>query len=413
MDETAFPIVLYDMLVRENVIDASDRHRYDAMIAGAASFIVRNGPATPQDRWEEDSGYSPFTLAVEIAALLAAAEAMSVAGFDVGARYLRDTADFWNEQIEDWTYARDTEFAGRLGIDGYYMRIGFDGGPNCYSHGFIPVRNREDGNAALEAGMLISPDALALVRFGLRAADDPRIVNTVKAIDALLKRDLPAGSYWYRYNDDGYGEHANGDAFNGSGIGRLWPLLTGERAHYEIAAGNLAEAKRLLAALEASASSGGLLPEQIWDSADIPERELFLGRPSGSAMPLVWAHAEHIKLLRSLRDGEIFDMSRHTFERYVKNQPAPAPVTWRFKSKIDRIAKGRVLRFDLTEPAVLHWSTDNWVTVTDNHTDATGLKTYIWDIATERFEQGTIIRFTFYWMLRNQWEGTDFQITVE
>lgn len=413
MDETAFPIVLYDMLVRENAIDASDRHRYGAMIAGAASFIVRNGPATPQDRWEEDSGYSPFTLAVEIVALLAAAEAMSIAGLDASARYLRDTADSWNEQIEGWTYARNTELAGRLGIDGYYMRIGFDGGPNCYSRGFIPVRNREDGNARLEADMLVSPDALALVRFGLRAADDPRIVKTVKVIDALLKRDLPAGSYWYRYNDDGYGEHANGDAFDGSGIGRLWPLLTGERAHYEIAAGNLTEAKRLLAALEASASSGGLLPEQIWDSADIPERELFLGRPSGSAMPLVWAHAEHIKLLRSLRDGKIFDMPRHTLERYVKNQPAPAPVTWRFKSKIDRIAKGRVLRFDLTEPAVLHWSTDNWVTVTDTHTAATGLQTYICDIATERFEPGTVIRFTFYWMPRNQWEGTDFQITVE
>src|SRR6201999_3027845 len=143
-------------------------------------------------------------------------------------------------------------------------------------------------------GLLISPDALALVRFGLRAADDPRILNTVKAIDSLLKRDLPAGPYWYRYNDDGYGEHEDGEPFDGSGIGRLGPLLTGERAHYELAARRPKEARRLLATLEASASAGGLIPEQIWDSDDIPGRELFFGRPSGSAMPLVWAHAEHI-----------------------------------------------------------------------------------------------------------------------
>lgn len=412
MDETAFPVVLYDMLVRENAIAPSERPRYAAMIANAASFIVRNGPVTPQDRWEEDGGYSPFTLAVEISALLAAANAMEIAGFDAAARYLRETADFWNEQIETWTYARDTELSRDLGIDGYYMRIGFDGGPNCYSRGPIPIRNRDNGNAALEANRLISPDALALVRFGLRAADDPRIVNTVKAIDALLKRDLPSGPYWYRYNDDGYGEHQDGGPFNGSGIGRLWPLLTGERAHYEIAAGRLDEARRLLAALEVSGSSGGLLPEQIWDSADIPDRELYLGRPSGSAMPLVWAHAEHIKLLRSLRDGVVFDMPPHTHDRYVKGKPAPAPVVWRQKSRTGRIAEGRVLRLDFQEPALVHWSTDDWATVHDGHADATGLQTFIYDIPTEPFAAGTVIRFTFYWPLRETWEGVNYQVIV-
>ncbi|MBY0380586.1 MAG: glucan 1,4-alpha-glucosidase [Xanthobacteraceae bacterium] len=412
MDETAFPIVLYDMLVREDAIEPSERQRYNAMIASAASFIVRNGPATPQDRWEEDGGYSPFTLAVEISALLAAAEAMDLMGLDMAAKYLRQTADFWNEQIDVWTYAVDTELSRSLGIDGYYMRIGFDGGPNCYSRGPIPIRNREDGNTVLEANRLISPDALALVRFGLRAADDPRIVNTVKAIDMLLKRELPSGSYWYRYNDDGYGEHADGTPFNGSGIGRLWPLLTGERAHYEIAAGRYDEARRLLTALEDSASSGGLLPEQIWDSADIPERELYLGRPSGSAMPLVWAHAEHIKLLRSLRDGAVFDMPRHTHERHVKGSPPPAPIVWRPTSMIGWIVKDRVLRLDLPEPALIHWSVDDWATVQDDHAEATGLQTFIYDIATEPFAPGTVIRFTFYWPLRNTWEGANYQVAI-
>src|SRR5580698_8779801 len=276
IDETGFPILLYDMLLRAGAIAPEERARYTGMIRAAAGYIVRNGPATQQDRWEEDGGYSAFTIAVEISALLAASEAMAVAGEKDIAAYLTATADGWNEQIDDWAYAKDTEIARKLGIDGYYMRIGFsDGDANARSHGLIPIKNRPDGNEALEAGLLISPDALALVRFGLRAADDPRILNTVKAIDSLLKRELPAGPYWYRYNDDGYGEHEDGAPFDGYGVGRLWPLLTGERAHYELAAGRPQEARRLLAALEASASPGGLIPEQIWDSDDIPGRELF------------------------------------------------------------------------------------------------------------------------------------------
>ena len=164
------------------------------MIRAAAGYIVRNGPTTQQDRWEEDGGYSAFTIAVEISALLAAADAMEVIGQDSIAHYLLETADGWNEQIEDWAYASDTELSRKLGIDGYYMRIGFSAGDaNARSHGLIPIRNRSDGNAALEAGLLISPDALALVRFGLRAADDPRILNTVKAIDAAAPARTAGG----------------------------------------------------------------------------------------------------------------------------------------------------------------------------------------------------------------------------
>jgi glucoamylase len=413
IDETAFPILLYDMLLRAGAIGRSDRERYAGMIQAAAGYIVRNGPATQQDRWEEDSGYSAFTIAVEIAALLAAAEAMRAAGRDSVARYLTETADGWNEQIDDWAYARDTEISRRLGIDGYYMRIGFSSGDaNARSHGLIPIKNRSDGNAALQAGLLISPDALALVRFGLRAADDPRILNTVKAIDSLLRRELPSGSYWYRYNDDGYGEHADGAPFDGAGIGRLWPLLTGERAHYELAAGRPQEARRLLAALEAAASTGGLLPEQIWDSEDVAARELFLGRPSGSAMPLVWAHAEHIKLLRSLRDNAVFDTPPQTLDRYVKNTPPPAPVVWRSNSRVDRVAPGRVLRLECLDQARIHWSTDDWKTISDSDTVATGLGLYVFDLPAERLTDGTIVRFTMFWPGQNRWEGTDFQVLI-
>jgi glucoamylase len=412
MDETAFPILLYDMLLRGGAIAAAEAPRYMPMITAAAGYLVRGGPATQQDRWEEDGGYSPFTLAVVIAALLASADAMEAAGKLSVAQYLRETADGWNAQIDDWTYATDTELSRELKIDGYYMRIGFSGGDGaCRARGLIPIRNRADTNASREAGLLVSPDALAFVRFGLRDARDPRMLNTVKAIDSLLRRELPAGPYWYRYNDDGYGEHENGDPFDGSGIGRLWPLLTGERAHYELAAGRPDEAARLLATLEASSSTGGLIPEQIWDSADIPERELALGRPSGSAMPLVWAHAEHIKLLRSLKDGAVFDMPPQTYKRYIADRAPPAPWVWRFDRRLTAIRAGAAFRIELLANATIHWSDDDWITTRDTPVVATDLGTFICDLPTQTLPAGRVIRFTVHWT--DKWEGTDFAVRID
>ena len=196
--------------------------------------------------------------------------------------------------------------------------------------GVTVIKNRPDGQSRWPAADIVSPDALALVRFGLRSAHDPRIVNTVRVIDHLLKVDLPQGPFWRRYNEDGYGEHEDGRPFDGTGIGtRPGRCLTGERAHYELAAGRLDEAQRLLETLEACASAAGLLPEQVWDSDDIPERELFRGRASGSAMPLVWAHAEYVKLLRSLKEGRVFDMPTEPVERYQSRRITADFVVWR------------------------------------------------------------------------------------
>lgn len=300
MDETAFPILLVDLARREKALDADDLTRLWPMVRRAASFIVRNGPVTQQDRWEEDAGYSPFTLAVEIAALLVAADLAEINNEPGTAAYLRETADVWNANIERWVYVTGTELAKRVGVEGYYVRIAPPETADAASPeaGFVPIKNRPAGLSAEPAVHIVSPDALALIRFGLRAPDDPRIVNTVKVVDALLKVETPYGPAWHRYNDDGYGEHVDGTPFDGTGIGRVWPLLTGERAHYELAAGRRAEAERLSRTMEAFANEGGMISEQVWDAPDIPERELFFGRPSGSAMPLVWAHSEYVKLRR-------------------------------------------------------------------------------------------------------------------
>ncbi|TGW05192.1 glucan 1,4-alpha-glucosidase, partial [Mesorhizobium sp. M2D.F.Ca.ET.145.01.1.1] len=180
-----------------------------AMIESAASYVVRNGPVTGEDRWEEDAGYSPFTLAVEIAALLAAADMLDACGKNEPANYLRETADCWNDQIERWTYVTGTATCKVAGVAGYYVRIAPPDSADAGSpkDGYVPIKNRPPGYTERPAEEIVSPDALALVRFGLRAADDPRIVDTAKVIDAQLRCELPLGPLWYRYNSDGYGEH--------------------------------------------------------------------------------------------------------------------------------------------------------------------------------------------------------------
>src|SRR5579871_3438854 len=336
MDETAFPILLLDLLRREAGDLLGDVRRWWPMVRNAASFLVRNGPVTQQDRWEEDGGYSPFTLAVEVAALLAAADIADLVGEAEPAEFLRDTADTWNDSIERWTYALDGELAREIGVEGYYVRIAPEtDGAASPLQGYVPIKNRTPDSSAARATQVISPDSLALVRFGLRAPEDPRIVNTVKVLDALLRARLPQGPCWYRYNGDGYGEHEDGSPFDGTGIGRPWPLLAGERAHYELAAGHPTNAEALLQVMEwSTAGASRLIPEQVWDQADIPDRELFTGKPTGSACPLVWAHAEYIKLRRSLREGRIFDQPPQTVQRYLVEKRRCEYFLWVFHNKV-------------------------------------------------------------------------------
>ncbi len=413
-DETAFPILLADLAYREKVLNHEELAALWPTLRKAACYLLVNGPLTQEDRWEEDPGYSPFTLAVEVSALLAAASLAEVNNDAPLGAYLRDTADFWNANIEKWTYVTGTDLARRVGVDGYYVRIAPPdvGDAASPAGGYVPIKNRPPGQSFEPAAQIVSPDALALVRFGLRAPDDPRIVNTVKVIDALLKVETNAGPVWHRYNDDGYGEHEDGSPFDGTGIGRAWPLLTGERGHYELAAGRRAEAERLLKTLESFANAGGLFPEQVWDSPDIPARELFFGRPSGSAMPLAWAHAEYVKLLRSLRDGRVFDLPAEAAERYARLKTGSPFAVWRFNLKCTRIPQQKTLRIETLAPAIVHWTCDEWHTVDDFPTRDTGFGLHTAELPTRNLASGATIRFTFYWRNAARWEGTDFQIQV-
>ena len=414
MDETALPILLLNLAYREKALDLEAVHQFWPMMRAAAAYVARNGPVSAQDRWEEDPGYSSFTLGAEIASLLAAADMAELNNEKSTAVYLREVADTWNGCIEQWTYVSDTDWSRKHEVAGYYVRTApvKKGESGSLLMNPVHVKNVSSDESTRLAIHLISPDALALVRFGLRAADDPRIRDTIKIIDDLLKIETPGGPTWHRYNDDGYGEHADGAPFDGTGIGRGWPLLTGERGHYELMAGREEKAKELKAAMQYFSNEGGLISEQVWDQPDIPARELYFGRPSVSAMPLVLAHAEYLKLQRSLLDGQVFDLPPQTVDRYIKQNTKSMLALWRFNHKIQKMESGKILRIESLTEAVIHWSDDDWQTTSDAKTVDTKLGIHYADLPTMGLPKGGSVQFTFYWPEAGCWEGVNFIVKV-
>ena len=130
-------------------------------------------------------------------------------------------------------------------------------------------------------------------------------------------------------------------------------------------AGHRDEAEALLTVIENSTSGQSrLLPEQVWDAADIPALELFRGKPTGSACPLVWAHSEYVKLRRSIRDNKIFDQPPQTVKRYLIDKHVRQIFGWRFNNKTRSVPSNKTLRIVLLTPGRVHWSVDGWKTDT-------------------------------------------------
>ncbi len=222
MDQVALPILELYQCHGDGAIDKAKMARYWPLAKKAIAFLAVNGAYTPEDRWEEEQGYTPFTMATEIAGLLAGAELAELNGEKDLATYCRQTADYWNSIIENLTYVTGTQLSNDNGVDGYYIRLNpfHDIPASELGDRTIDLKNHRDGKGQIKINELVSVDALALVRFGLRAADDPKILNTLKVIDAVLKVDTPNGPCWHRYSKDGYGEYENGDPYDGAGIGR-------------------------------------------------------------------------------------------------------------------------------------------------------------------------------------------------
>lgn len=404
LDESAFPVLLAACLAGRGALDGI---AVSDMISRAIGFIARNGPISQQDRWEEDAGINAFTLSICIAALVEGAEWLAPAARE----FALALADYWNAQIENWTVAYDTNLSRRIGVRGYYIRNApteRENDPRALLD-VLPIKNRAH-DPALPAEEQIGTDCLQLVRFGLRRADDPLIIDSLKVIDALLKVDLPNGPSWHRYNGDGYGEHEDGAPFDGVGQGRAWPLLTGERGHYELAAGN--DPLPYLEAMAAMSGAGGLIPEQVWDTDPIPRLGLYPGQPSGSAMPLVWAHAEYIKLLMSRQLGRPFDRPHATWQRYQGQRPTIARAIWLPQDPIQEITVGQALLIAAFEPSVIHWGIDGWQSPQETEMQATGLGLYVAELEVNTLHSRQRIDFTLRRADTGEWLGRDYSILV-
>ena len=266
LDEVSFPIILAWRLHDAGITSTFD---FYPMVVSAAAYLIRHGPPTEQERWEEASGYSPSTLAVNIAALICASQFARQKGNENDARYLEEYADFLESHLETWTVT--TEGSLVPGISRHFIRIHpanvHDAHPDeNANHGILTLHNFPPGvPSSFPARDIIDAGFLELVRYGIRSPHDPLIEDSLKVVDAYLKVETPVGPCWRRYNHDGYGQRQDGKPYQGWGIGRPWPLLTGERAHYELAAGR--DITSLIHALEMFAAKTGMLPEQVWDEA--------------------------------------------------------------------------------------------------------------------------------------------------
>ncbi len=404
LDEAAFPVLLAAALAER---DALDGVRVEEMVHRALTFIARTGPASDQDRWEEDAGVNAFTLAACIAALVAGARFLESSARD----FAYALADYWNARIDEWTTAQDTALARRFGVKRYYIRVAplQTIGDSETLRRVLPIKNRIH-DPGLSAAEQVGVDFLQLVRFGLRRPDDPLVLDTLTVVDGLLKVDTPLGPVWHRYRGDGYGEHADGSAYDGTGIGRGWPLLTGERGHYALAAGR--DPRPYLEAMAAMTCDGGLIPEQVWDAPPLPACDLHPGRPSGSAMPLVWAHAEFIKLVRSRSLGRPFDRREAVWDRYRGRRPPLAAALWRPQAPLRSIPAGVALWICTPEAAVVHWGIDGWGDVTDTMTHDTGLGLHVAQLDTAALRPGQRVEFTLRDTTDARWEGRDHEVHI-
>jgi glucoamylase len=414
LDEVAYPVILAWRLWKANGLGELQIFPF---VERAAGFLVKNAPITHQERWEENAGYSPSTLAAAIGGLICAAEIARVHESEELAVFLEEFADWIEGHLEDWTVTNN----GVLHpvIRRHYMRIRPPECGEAYAHEgcgkeLIQLANRPPGTRyEFEAREIIDAGFLELVRYGVRRADDPLIIDSLKVVDYVLKRELPQGPGWLRYNWDGYGQHEDGSAYEGWGQGRVWPLLGGERAHYELAAGN--GVIPLIASYEKFATCGQMMPEQVWDAADIPERSMRLGQPAGSAVPLVWAHAEYLKLLRSAVDGKVFDCIDPVYRRYCgvegrKRRRTDVEIYSR-RRPIQRMEAGRKLRILDEGMFDVVWSDDGWQTKHSTPSRAIGSAGFYAEIAPAA--GSSAVEWTLHWPDQDGWLGYNVNVKVD
>ncbi len=303
MDEQSYPVVLAWQL------GVTDEATWEKHLRPEAEYLVAHGPATEQERWEEVPGYSPSTIAAEIAGLVCASDIARRHGADADARRYMDTADDWASHIEKWTVTTTGHIGAKLAPDGYYMRIDNNTDPNdgyrFDAHNGAGMRDERD---------IVDQGFLELVRMGIRPAGDPVIERSLKVIDAVIRVETPNGPDFHRYNHDGYGETYFGGPWQGEGVGRLWPIFAGERGEYEVAVGG--DPTPYLQAMLHFANDGGMIPEQVWDRANPTYGDFTFGQGTGSATPLVWSMAQFMRLAVDVQAGRIVEQPSVVAEHF-------------------------------------------------------------------------------------------------
>ncbi|MCU1676669.1 MAG: glucoamylase [Frankiales bacterium] len=307
LDEVAFPIVLAQTLGRTSAADWTH-------VKKAADFIVGHGPASPQERWEEEGGYSPSTIAAEIAGLVSAAAIAKTNGDNASAALYTGVADDWQRHVVDWTFTT----TGPLGDGKYFERIDDNGNPND-GHS-LDINN---GGGSYDERSIVDAGFLDLVRLGVVPPNDAHVAGSLPEVDSTIKVSTPNGDYWYRYNHDGYGEKADGSPYDGTGVGRLWPLLSGERGEYVLANGG--SAASYLQALANAGNAGYMIPEQVWDQPDPTAYGFTFGEGTGSATPLAWSMATYVRLAVSIDAGHPVETPTVVADRYAHGSLPAGP----------------------------------------------------------------------------------------
>ena len=413
LDEVAFPIMLAWRLWKQDALGDFDVFPF---VSAAAAFLVHYAPVTQQERWEENAGYSPSTLAAVIAGLICAADLARANGAEDLGKFYEGYADWIEAHLDEWTTTDDGVLLD--GVKRHYVRInppacGEPFATDLCAEGKIRMANRGPGEKdVFEAREIVDGGFLELVRYGVRRADDPLILDTLKVVDAVLKRETPYGPCWRRYNHDGYGNKKDGGAFEGWGQGNAWPLLTGERGHYELEAGN--DVTAYVKAMEAFASEGGMMPEQVWDYADLPDEGLYLGKSAGSAQPLVWCHAEYLKLLRSAADGRVFDKIAIVAERYAgkgKRKFKSEVEFFQIARPVSAVPAGKRLQIVDAKKFEVVWTADNWATQQRVESVTLGYAGWLAEIPTKAKQTGAL-KFTIFWPDEKRWLGKNFDVKV-
>ena len=326
LDECSYPILMAWTL---GMTDAS---LYQQHIRPAAYFMVSHGPSFGPERWEEQGGYSPSTIAAEIAGLISAADIADVNGDQVSARVFRGTADEWQRSIKGWTVTT----TGPLAAHPYFIRLSKTGDPNA-----AISYNVGNGGPTLDQRSVIDAGFLELSRLGELAASDAAIQESLPVVDATIQSTTPSGPGWHRYNGDGYGDAAsNGHPWapSGQGTGHLWPALSAERGENRLQTGGAAQAVALLDSMDNFASGVGLIPEQDWELANLAASPYGTdptvasigfqdGKPAGSAAPLTWSAASFVRLAGDIGAGRVLDQPANTTSRYVTHQQGTTTLT--------------------------------------------------------------------------------------